>query len=139
MNKEFVPYEQSLELKGLEFDEPCFAMYRKQELCAFGGRWGYSVSGIMYGHPDDKFCDDEIRAPLYQQAFKWFRDKYTFYPEIGLHDREDIETWRFTISILGVYELAYNQNVRKEPYYKTYEEAELACLNKLIKLVKPNE
>lgn len=40
-----------------------------------------------------------------------------------------------TIFYLGEYELAYNQNVGKEPYYKTYEEAELACINKLIEII----
>jgi hypothetical protein len=78
---------------------------------------------------------EQILAPLYQQAFKWFREKHNLYPEIGLHDREDIKTWRMTIFYLGEYELAYNQNVGKEPYYKTYEEAELACINKLIEII----
>ena len=76
-----------------------------------------------------------LQAPLKQQVFKWFRDKHNLYPEIGLHDREDINTWRFTISILGYYELAYNQNVRKEPYYKTYEDAESSCIDKMIMYV----
>ena len=29
MDKEFVPYEQSLQLKELGFDEPCFGFYLK--------------------------------------------------------------------------------------------------------------
>ena len=28
MNKEFVPYEQALDLKELGFDEPCILLYR---------------------------------------------------------------------------------------------------------------
>jgi hypothetical protein len=131
MEKEFIPYEQALALKELGFNEPC---------------WCYFMNGIF--HPSLIINDYEylnqmpqkhiefVLAPLYQQAFKWFREKYKLYPEIGLHDREDEKTWRFTISILGYYELAYNQNVGKEPYHKTYEEAELACLKKLIEIVK---
>ena len=126
MNREFIPYEQALALKELGFDEPCF------------GAW---VNNELFITENEKpkiqsLSINQCTAPLYQQAFRWFRKKYKLYPEIGLHDREDEETWRFTISILGYYELAYNQNVGKEPYHKTYEEAELACLKKLIEIVE---
>ena len=128
MEKEFVPYEQALALKELGFDEPCFGFYNNAD----GNVWikhtvDESIKSIYTG---------DFEAPLYQQAFRWFREKYKLYPEIGLHDREDEKTWRLTISILGYYELAYNQNVGKEPYYKTYEETESACLIKLIEIVK---
>jgi hypothetical protein len=79
-----------------------------------------------------------ISAPTFSQSFRWFREKYKLYPEINLHDRENEESWRFEISVLGDYNLVYNQNVTKELYYKTYEEAELECLKKLIKIVKTN-
>ena len=63
MNKEFLPYEQALALKELGFDEPCFGSYDP-----FGSKQ-LSCSGIYtYGN-----C---IAAPLYQQAFSWFREKY---------------------------------------------------------------
>jgi len=55
---------------------------------------------------------------------------------INLHDREDTQTWRMTVCIIGSEELAYNQNVRKVPYYKTYGDAECACVQILIKLAK---
>jgi hypothetical protein len=147
MTKEFVTYEQALALKELGFNEKCMASDY------------YADGKILIEYPEDGItntehdklteeCNDEFdeigedkieygaTIPLYQQAFRWFREKYKLYPEIGLHDREDEKTWRFTISILGYYELAYNQNVGKEPYYKTYEEAESACLDKLIEIVK---
>ena len=31
MEKEFIPYEQALDLKELEFNEPCFAKYFQQD------------------------------------------------------------------------------------------------------------
>jgi hypothetical protein len=129
MEKEFVPYEQALALKELGFDEPCFGYYKENQ---------YELNKEFHCYNSDyvENLGVYIAAPLYQQAFSFFREKYKLYPEIGLHDREDEKTWRLTISILGYYELAYNQNVGKEPYYKTYEEAELACLTKLIEIVK---
>jgi hypothetical protein len=133
MESNFVPYQQALALKELGFDEPCLAFYStKKEL--------YPVFQEPSKGPyfnNGNFIET-LRVPLYQQAFRWFREKHKLYPEIGLHDREDEKTWRFTISILGCYELAYNQNVGKEPYHKTYEEAEQACLEKLIEIVNEN-
>ena len=126
MNKEFLKYETALALKELGFDEPCFGYYPKS-----GGNIQFGSLG--------KFSSEYthiISAPTYSQAFRWFREKYGLFPQINLHDRENEETWRITISVLGIYDLAYNQNVSKEPYYKTYEEAEQACLDKLIEIVK---
>jgi len=130
MEKEFIPYKIALQLKELGFNEPCFKKY------IAGCLWSSPTVPEIYEniHPNSSDC----LAPTFSQAFRWFREKYKLYPEIGLHDREDEETWRFTISILGYYELAYNQDISKEAYYKTYEEAELACIKKLIEIIKEN-
>jgi hypothetical protein len=127
MTKEFIPYEQALELKELGFVEPCFGLFNNIEP---------NELYELHSHSTSANTGKLILAPLYQQTFRWFRRKYKLHPYIGLHDRENEESWRFEISILSKYELAYNQNIRKEPYYKYYEEAELACLIKLIEIVK---
>ena len=63
MNKEFIPYEQALSMEKLGFVERCFGFYTLE---------GYyfpnttPLNSLTYG------CD----APLYQQAFRWFREKY---------------------------------------------------------------
>lgn len=127
MEKEFIPYEQALVLKELGFKEPCI---------------GYWWNNKDFTEPEFllEYCehvmDGNLKRPTFSQAFRFFREKYELYPQINLHDRENKETWRTTISILGLYDLAYNQNVSKEPYHKTYEEAELECLVKLIDIVK---
>ena len=131
MTKEFVPYKLALALKELGFDEPCFAIH-SINLMTENEDWELRIGGVW----KNQELVDSIKAPTFSQEFRWFREKYKLYPEIGLHDREDEKTWRLTISILGYYELAYNQNVGKEPYYKTYEETESACLIKLIEIVK---
>ena len=131
MEKEFVPYEQALALKELGFDEPCFKGYTGEYKTLISFSSTNTNTSVKNALPTKPFT-----APLYQQAFRWFRDKYELYPQINLHDRENKETWRITITILGYYDLAYNQNIAKEPYHKTYEEAELECLKKLIEIVK---
>ena len=122
MKKEFIPYEQSLELKELGFDEPCFGYYSKEtnwHLC-----W-LSNSVEPYNHNDPKKYGN-LSAPLYQQAFRWFREKHGFYNQI--HKRYG---WEGIIrnSVNGT--LEWNDGTYNSP-----EEAELACLKKLIEIVK---
>jgi len=119
MKKEFIPYEQALALKELEFDEPCFSIY-------------YSKDKSFSWHHHKDHTNDEpmldngefnISAPLYQQAFRWFREKH----KLG-HMINGIGFETFIMNIGGIIEVF--------PMFKTYEEAELACLNKLIELIK---
>ena len=67
MDKEFIPYEQASALKELEFDEPCVAIFgRNNEL---------SVDDGFY--KQENYHKDTVLAPTYSQAFRWFREKYS--------------------------------------------------------------
>jgi len=67
MNKEFVTYEQAVALKELGFDEPCLAYFDAEKVFKF---------------PGTTMCNRNfldlltLTAPLNQQAFRWFREKY---------------------------------------------------------------
>ena len=116
MNKEFIPYEQALELKELGFNDLCLFYYGDNKVLRI-----YHQSEIE---------EDLIGAPLYQQAFRWFREKYKW--------NHSISTKRFPSVdygyILGAMEgESAVWNINK---FSTYEEAELACLKKLIEVVK---
>ena len=64
MNKEFVKYEEALALKDLGFDYTGLASYSDNDT--------FNIGGFYYKTTP---CDDKICiAPLYQQAFKWFRE-----------------------------------------------------------------
>jgi hypothetical protein len=124
MEKEFVNYIEALSLKELGFNEPCFAYYNIDPYLK-------SPAFNLVKPFDHEWC---LPAPLYQQAFRWFREKYDlqyniiwnkFYEKTP-YQYEVRQTWR-------------NETLR--PYgtsgmCKTYEEAELACLKKLIEIVK---
>ena len=115
MNKEFIPYEQALELKRLGFDEPCFGWFTNSYL-----RIG---SVIENKHVQG---EDEILAPLYQQAFRWFREKY------------ELSSWVYN-SHMDKYFYTILQDgriVKATESATTYEEAELECLKKLIEIVR---
>ena len=114
MKNEFIPYEQALALKELGFDKPCLAAYLK------AGRFLDISEYVNHG-------DYRILAPLYQQAFRWFREKYNLKSWIEEHT-EDTFIYEIRPHKLSDYK-------EGEIYvYKTYEETELACLKKLIEL-----
>ena len=126
MNKEFVTYEQALELKELGFDEPCIAFYSsKKEL--------YPVMQEPAKGPyfnNGNFIET-IRAPLYQQAFRWFREKYNFCSCITPSSEKTTIKYEY-----GIFEDGYLNLREIKGGFKTYEEAELACLRKLIEIVQ---
>ncbi len=70
-----------------------------------------------------------IEVPLYQQAFRWFREKYNINAVISWRD----DLLNYDISLT---EMKKNGYFHYKENFKTYEEAEQACLNKLIEIVK---
>ena len=112
MKTQFVPYEQALALKELGFDEECLSYYFNKQL-SFGTRTSYG---------------EVIEVPLYQQAFKFFRDKYDLYYTI-----EGSKKYGFAFFI---YYENDDKGELKSKEYSTYEEAEQECLIKLIEIVK---
>jgi hypothetical protein len=117
MEKEFVPYELALELKQLGFDERCLG--------------GYSTSTKkleFYSRPlitGDSFTVD---APTFTQTFRWFREKYGLLCYI----RKVGKSYWYNIDA----EDGSTLDDQFEGRFDTYEEAELACLQKLIEIVK---
>jgi hypothetical protein len=65
-------------------------------------------------------------SPTYSQAFRWFREKYG----VKFHIREDIWNHWCYLNILSSEEYVIMGE------YKSYEEAELACLKQLIEIIK---
>jgi hypothetical protein len=153
MDKEFVPYQESLELKELGFDEPCLGHYQ-DNVEAFThkqikGKLNLGFMGQCKSEPYDwnnapKWGTKSqifYSAPTYSQAFRWFRKKYRLdghvtFPESSSNKIEGINSVYYDIEIY---------TLTSGDAYKTYkftgisddkEEAELACLKKLIELVK---
>jgi hypothetical protein len=129
MENEFVPYEQALALKELGFNKECFGYYTGDKMHLVI-RPAMSRTNI----PDSYV----VTAPLYQQAFRWFREKHNLFCEIQI-DRTTEPKFCFDI-----FQYEYFGNYKKievnEWYlYRTQEEAEVECLKKLIKIVKEKQ
>jgi hypothetical protein len=130
MNKEFILYEQALALKELGFDKPCLGGYIR-----FRGSETFELAFYKYRNVDFNTTSNiYVSAPLYQQAFRWFREKYGL--EGTPQRAEDFMWYKWIIHL-------YNENGKKYVAnwyeYKTYEEAELACLIKLIEITKQQQ
>ena len=121
MEKEFIPYEQALALKQLGFDEPCFGYYT--------GDKKHLVIRPNMGRRNEDLNDIVCTSPLYQQAFRWFREKYRLdgKPEYFLND-----WYCFIINDMK----GEDTSRRLFTEFPSYEEAELDCLKKLIEIVE---
>lgn len=114
MNREYVPYELALELQGLGFNEPCFGVYNTKNGNIRKGRVG-----------------EVGNAPLCQQVFRWFREKHGY--NCFIPSTPDGKYYYFRENLNDRREDSEPELTDK---FETYDEAELACLKKLIKLVK---
>ena len=109
MVKDFIQYTEALELKQLGFDEPCFGVYATKD-----------------GYVRKSAYDENGDAPTYSQAFRWFRDNGKVVEIFSQLLPSNKYKWGFKIQ--GVEGITDG--------FFTYEEAELACLKKLIEIVK---
>jgi hypothetical protein len=125
MKNEFTPYDRSLKLKELGFDEPCFGYHYTLN----GKDWKFA-DNHKYHEIDDQLvigANFTLLAPLFQQAFRWFREKY------GLAGLIEIGTQEYSFFVFD--EKTDSRKVTSS-MNGTYEEAELACLDKLIEIVE---
>jgi hypothetical protein len=155
MKNEFINYEQALALKELGFDEECIASYDNEG--DFKDPFEYNseetdgyVTNSSLKDPKNfnassnlallkDYLDNPFTAaPLYQQAFRWFREKHNLYSEINLDSYKEPYSLKVTIKHLDniLYQQKCYSNGIGDIDNKKYEEAELACLDVLIKIVK---
>jgi Zn-finger nucleic acid-binding protein len=115
MKKEFTPYGRALKLKELGFDESCFGFYYDDgELKIKEG----NISRLGY-----------INAPTFSQAFRWFREKYDLHGSVRKRNKNGVI----------YFEQIFDEDVLQNGPFSIYEEAELACLDKLIEIVESKQ
>ena len=127
MEKEFVTYEQALALKELGFEDYyCFGEWQNLKI---GKNLSiYQEDNHIYDIP---VLAAEIRAPLKQQVFRWVKDKYNWYHTMDFRRKAYPSTnqykWKIDIGLGDIFPMGWAD---------TYEEAENACIDKLIELIK---
>jgi len=120
--KDFIPYEQALELAKLNFNEKCFGYY---------GLENELYIEISCNLDSNLTRRNFIATPTFSQSFRWFREKYDLASHIATYWQHDWNNYSYQYYFVED-KIEWNGI----EHYKTYEEAELACLIKLIEIVK---
>jgi hypothetical protein len=134
MSKDFTLYPEAFELKQLGFDEPCFAWYHLGDTLLSDITMGYEKTDFLYTQDDME--ETQCTAPTYSQAFRFFREKFKLQTYIDFYHSQ---SYFYKIKsqegkVIGKTGDVILQGTPLST--RTYEEAELACLRRLIKLVK---
>ncbi len=125
MEDQFIPYELALQLKELGFNESCFGIFQDKIFL------NYNQINISLLRQLNLIGDDCL-APIWQQAFDWFRHVH-YLPsclEPYISTKSD---WEDELEYIPK---IYTLNGKIQLECMVYEEARLACLEKLIELIK---
>jgi len=131
MNKEFLSYDQSVKLKELGFDEPCLKYWN-------GIGEHFDQKDWVNWNQAKKF----VSIPLYQQVFRWFQDRYNL--EGTVQQADDFNWYKWNIARMPSTPYPYTRVNNKQyiafnALIPTRTEAEIDCIDNLIKIVKKIE
>ena len=113
MEKEFVPENLVEKLKELGYNGPIIISY------------------ILFGEYKPKV--DVIQRITFSQAFRWFREKYGLY---GIPQEYTLDNFSYQIKSNREGAITFEVYGGYPLNYTTYEEAELACIDKLLTLAE---
>jgi hypothetical protein len=131
MEKEFIPPDEVLALRGLGFDEPCFMYYGEKNILRI---FTIDIKDLI---TNSELPPQYNACPTFSQAFRWFRDMYGMCSFIKPeNNEEDVIVWEYVILTVSGWEVVFT--IRKSNH-NLFEEAELECLKKLIEIVKEKQ
>lgn len=123
LEQEFIPPAESLELFNLGFNLETICVFN-----SFQQIKGAITSSIDGDYIKKDKWDDRLPAPTYRQAFKWFRDNHNL-SGFALPFGENLFDFR-------IYSTKEGEHLYSSPEFPSTEEAELACIRRLIEIVK---
>ena len=129
MNKEFCTYNQALALKELGFDEPSFKAYDSKGVLQKCTSDYWDISSLNRIN-EATTSNLKVLAPTFSQCFKFFREKYNLISYVHpLALLQDTKKWCYEIT-------NFESSWDEDTDLHSPEEAELACLIKLIEICK---
>lgn len=133
MKEQFIPYDLAIKLKELGFDEICLGYYFK------GDRFSTSMNNTMITKNSlvSNRPDNIVTAPLWQQAFDFFRKKYKLSSHCDLKSVNHLGE-NYYYKIINFADFIDDSTIIEKDGFNSIEEARLECLKKLILLVKNN-
>lgn len=124
MKEQFCTYEIALKLKKLGFDEECFAHFRTDEYHDLM----HNCENCMDGDFIIEYNLD-IKAPLWQQAVDWFREKHDL--SIDVYTISGFSTPYYSWDIISknnIYEINHFKIGSNKSFYKMRKEAILKAI-----------
>ena len=118
MNRDFTTYSVVVELQEIGFNENCYATIDQIDYLYIKGTPQNPRGSMDY---DTRDC------PTFYQVFRWFRDVHGLNGVIEGSKKHGFEWCIFP-------DLDYY--MKPPNNFNTYEEAEMACLRRLIEVVK---
>jgi len=115
--KEFITYELSKKMYLLGYNERNIYHYCN----------GHLQEGITYNSDDINRPYESVSAPLFQQAFRWFREKYSWTIKVNQVTKNN---WSYTLENFP------NDRTYYGEVYGSFEDAEIGCLEKLISFIE---
>lgn len=137
IKEQFIPYNLALQLRDLGFDEECLMKishsgdhdyFTKVPFRSHAWLNGEEID-FYYKFPEYGDKSEEIKIPLYQEAFDFFREEYKI----------DSFVVRDNMSRNYFYDVSWRNKKDKlkdfqSKEYIDYKEARQACLEKLIEI-----
>ena len=126
MEREFLPYELAFELKQVGFDQPCICIYSSPNI--------KELKNVMQIYKNSELSlETSCTAPMYQQAFRFFREEKKLLAEV-----KPIDDWNsYTFVIYAEDAMSpFFEIPTKYKEYNMYEEAQIECIKALIKIAK---
>jgi len=106
-SKEFVSYEDALELKKLGFNEPCLYGYDTfAAVISTSTKWENWNQSLQL-----------VSAPLYQQAFRFFRGKGIAFSIVNIEDKKGKTCYSFVIGEQYYYDLGSGNDMFSTVYF----------------------
>lgn len=131
MENEFVTYEQAIALKELGFNEKCIAYFNESDILL---KKNVELQDL---HPIHTL------APLKQQVFRWFREKYNIqgyiYSSTVRGNKEGTKQFTGYVWNINGINMPFISTDPRDELHDTYEEAENACIDKLIEIAKQQD
>ena len=123
----FIPYEQAVALKELGFDKPCFFPFYQ---------YSDRIDMIYADFSNWNARETLVSAPLFDQVFDWFREKYNLNSWIENISKEYVP--KINEMMPKTLEDKYGSFLllKYPERYFTHRDAKVACVEKLIEIVK---
>jgi len=141
MENEFVTYEQAISLNELGCGVIMNYKHWKvgKNILVFHNN--YNMQFII-----DRGFDVEclnVYAPLKQQVFRWFREKYNIqgyiYSSTVRGNKEGTKQFTGYVWNINGIDMPFISTDPRDELHDTYEEAENACIDKLIEIAKQQD